>query len=173
MNMMMSNVKNSKTYVLNKCDEFVSTLDNLVLKEDLKGLMVFFTLVVSSFVCVVAAAILTSVFISFLVASGVSLLMILTTIVSVIIWIAIPVCGFVFGLISISIVWGSICVLFLAVPALLGRAYYTKRLGRVDSKFNTVRLFEQMKTYVIKKTSPIKLEKNTTTTPPTKTKTAS
>ena len=66
------------------------------------------------------------------------------TIVSVIVGIAVPVCGFFVGLGSVVAVWMLVGIQCLLVPALLARAYYVNTSGKADSKFDTLRTINQM-----------------------------
>ena len=86
----------------------------------------------------------------------VSCLMMVLTIVSVIVGIAVPVCGFFVGLGSVVAVWMLVGIQCLLVPALLARAYYVNTSGKVDSNFDTLRTIDQMKTYIMNKASTMK-----------------
>ena len=86
----------------------------------------------------------------------VSCLMMVLTIVSVIVGIAVPVCGLFVGLGSVVAVWMLVGIQCLLVPALLARVYYVNTSGKVDSKFDTLRTIDQMKTYIMNKASTMK-----------------
>ena len=106
--------------------------------------------------CVIVSGVLASLAVSGIVTLLVSCLMIVLTVVSVIVSIAVPVCGFVVGLGSVAAVWILVGIQCLLVPALLARAYYTNTSGKIDSKFDTLRTIDQMKTYIMNKTSTTK-----------------
>ena len=151
------------TKIAKKCDYLVHTLDTLAINQDVKGLVVFFALLLAKICVLFVCATFGSIAIFMMLSILVSLAMMMLTIVSVIVGITVPVCGCIVGTASIVFIWSLVGISCLLVPLLAGRAYRTSKLGKLDSSFDTIRTFGEIKTHIISKMPRIKIEKKNAT----------